>query len=320
MIKKTTNSTKIDYLRLSLTDRCNLRCIYCWPKNGIIRKAQHEVLSYEEILRLAKIFVSLGIKKIRLTGGEPLVRKGVIYLANALVKTKGLKEVVLTTNGMLLPAYAQALKRAGIQRLNISLNTLNRARFESISGSDYIDRVFAGIAQAKSVGFKPIKLNTVIMKGVNDDELIDFVEYAISNGLILRFIEFMQVTPLWREQYFISIEEIKKVCQKRFRLKKKGNLGCSPAEYYQIDDNAVLGFIKTDENNCRKCNRLRLSSTGELKICLYQDKGVSIKELLRTGATDAEIKDLLTAKMAAKKYTDYRTYERAGTYMCNIGG
>ncbi|NQS99974.1 MAG: radical SAM protein, partial [Candidatus Omnitrophica bacterium] len=203
---------KIDYLRISVTDRCNMRCIYCIPKAGIVRKSHGEILTLEEILRLVRIFASVGIKKIRLTGGEPLVRRGIVYLINSLVKIEGVEEVLLTTNGMLLPLYAQTLKSAGIKRVNISLDTLSRSTFQFITNRDYLNQVLAGIKQAKEAGLQPIKLNTVIMKGINENEITDFVEFALSAGLILRFIEFMPVTPLWREDYYIPIEAVKDVC------------------------------------------------------------------------------------------------------------
>lgn len=311
---------RIDYLRISVTDRCNMRCIYCIPKEGIVLKPQDEILSFEEVLRLTQIFASLGISKVRLTGGEPLVRKGLIGLINSLVKIEGIEEIALTTNGILLSSYAESLKEAGIKRINISLDTLDETKFETVTGSPLFHHVMEGIQKAKDVGLEPIKLNTVIMRGINDGEITDFVEFAVSKGLTLRFIEFMKVTPLWREKRYVSLEEIKDVCNKRFKLKRIGNMESSPAEYYEIRDRALLGFIKTDENNCRNCNRLRLASTGELRICLYEENGISLKEFLRNGCSNEEIKDIIVKTMGMKQHANYSTYEPAGLYMCSIGG
>jgi len=290
------------------------------PRSGVLNKTHDEILTFEEISRLVAIFTSLGIKKIRLTGGEPLVRKGILHLVNSIVKIDGVEEVTLTTNGTLLALYAESLRRSGIKRINISLDTLNRFTYKSLTGSDSIGRLFDGINAAKDAGLKPIKLNTVIMKGINDKEITDFVEFALLNDLTLRFIEFMNVTPLWKEEHYVSAEEIKDVCLRRFKMKKTNDISSSPAEYYEIENKRLLGFIKTDKKSCRSCNRLRLASTGELRICLYEDKGLSLKELLRIGSSDEEIKDIVSEKMGMKQYTDFTSYEPTKLYMSSIGG
>src|SRR3989338_3591033 len=176
----------IDTLRISVTDRCNLRCNYCMPAQGIEPVAHQRVLAFEEITRLVRIFVSLGIKRIRLTGGEPLVRKGIIDLIESIVDIEGVQEVMLTTNGIFLPGYAAEIKEAGIKRINVSLDTLRQDRFEQISGSDSISAVLEGIKKAKNLGFSPLKINTVVMRGINDDEIIDFVKFSLKEGLVLR--------------------------------------------------------------------------------------------------------------------------------------
>ncbi|MCQ9206563.1 MAG: GTP 3',8-cyclase MoaA [Omnitrophica bacterium] len=314
------NRRSIDYLRLSVTDRCNLRCAYCMPRAGIKHKGHSEVLTFEEILKLVNVFVSLGIKKIRLTGGEPLVRKNLLHLVELLSGIDGIEELSLTTNGITLPSCAEDLRRAGVKRINISLDTLDRARFESITGSDCIDQVFCGIQKSKKAGFSSIKLNTVIMRGINDTEIIDFVKFALSNGLVLRFIEFMKSTPLWREDRHVPLKEIMDICAGRFNLKKTENVGPGPAGYYEVEGGGVIGFIKTDENNCANCNRLRLTSTGELKACLYETGGLSLREPLRRGVADAGIAELIAEKMNAKTCVDYRNFESAKDYMCSVGG
>lgn len=290
------------------------------PKEGIINKPHKEILTFEEIVRLVKIFASLGIRKIRLTGGEPLARRGLARLIKSLAEMRTLEEVCLTTNGALLARHAKELKQTGLKRINISLDTLKEDKFKRITRSNLFREVISGIGAAKEQGFSPIKLNTVVMKGINDGEIIDFVDFAISKGLFLRFIEFMKVTPLWREDYYISAEEIRNVCKRKFGMKRLDITDSSPAEYYEIDRGGILGFIKTNEDYCKKCTRLRLASTGELRICLYENKGVSLKELLRSSHSDEEIKDVIASKTWTKQYADYNDYEFSRLYMCNIGG
>lgn len=314
------NSRTIDYLRISVTDRCNLRCMYCMPSDGIIHKPQDEILTFEEIVRLVRIFTSLGIKKIRLTGGEVLVRKDIVSLIKSLADIQGIEDISLTTNGNLLYVYAGELKKAGLKRINISLDTLRRDRFNNITGDDSIGRVFDGIDKARQLGFYPLKLNMVVMKGINDDEIIDFAEFAFSKNLTLRFIEFMRVTPLWEERYFIPIEEVLEVCKNNFALKRLGNIGPGPAVYYSAENGSILGFIKTDEDNCRICSRLRLTSTGELKSCLYETRGLLLRGLLRNGYHDEEIRKVIKEIVHIKQNTECRAYESTQLYMCSIGG
>ena len=310
----------IDYVRISVTDKCNLRCFYCMPKEGIAHKKKSEIHTFEEIIRLVRIFAALGIRKIRLTGGEPLVREDITYLIRSLANIEGIEEVALTTNGVLLPAYVESLRRAGIKSINISLDTLRADRFRHMTGSESFGDIIEGIKEAKECSFDPIKLNTVIIKGVNDDEICDFVRFSFSKGLVTRFIEFMKVTPLWEEVSFLPIETIKDVCARQFDLKKIGHIGSSSAEYYRVNNRGLLGFIKTDEKICRACNRLRLSSTVDLRICLYQERGVSLKKLLRTKCTVEEIKDVVAALMRAKQDVTHNNFERSKLYMSNVGG
>lgn len=316
-----TFNRKIDSLRISITDRCNLRCAYCMPPEGVKPVLQRQVLTFEEINRLANIFAGLGIKKIRLTGGEPLVRKGVTNLIRSLLNIKGIEEVALTTNGIMLSEYAPGLKAAGVKRINVSLDTLKEHRFADITGSNGFYEVIKGIEKASNLGFSPIKINTVVMKGVNDDEIIDFINFSLSKGLVLRFIEFMRVTPLWREDYFMPIEQVKEICNREFNLEKTQCLESSsgPAEYYQVTD-GIIGFIKTDLNNCWQCNRLRLTSTGELKLCLYETSGISLNQPLRKGASDEEIRDIISANLKVKEVVDYRKWEEGKVYMFALGG
>lgn len=309
----------IDYLRISVTDRCNLRCIYCIPQGGIVNKQKEEILTFEEILKLVNIFASLGIKKIRLTGGEPLVRKGIASLVKSLNKIKGIDEVSLTTNGVLLFSCLESLKDAGLKGINISLDTLNEDKFKKITGGSSLIDVLRGIRRAEKLRFYPLKLNMVVMRGINDDEIIDFLDFAIFNNLNLRFIEFMKVTPLWREDYFLPIEEVREICRRKFSLEKVQIQGPSPVEYYKIGE-AKIGFIKTNKDNCRRCNRLRLTSTGELKICLYENEGLLLRYFLRKGFSKTKIENIIEAKMRIKKSVNYTNWTTPKDYMCSVGG
>ncbi len=311
---------KIDYLRISVTDRCNLRCAYCMPPEGIETVKSEELLSFEEILRLVRIFASLNIKKVRITGGEPLLRKEVTGLVRDIANIRGIEEITLTTNGVRLAEYAKGLKAAGVERLNISLDTLREDKFMRITGNPFFRRVMDGIEKARAADFGLLKLNTVIMKGINEDEIIDFIEFARAKNLILRFLEFMKVAPLWNKDLFVPIDEIKKICGKKYTLEQMKSPGPGPAEHYMVDGMPILGFIKTDQKNCGKCSRLRLTSQGEVKICLYENRGLFLKEPLRKGADDREIRDMIIERMGLKKEVSYRDWTSPKTYMCSLGG
>ncbi|HDZ76746.1 MAG TPA: GTP 3',8-cyclase MoaA [Candidatus Omnitrophica bacterium] len=306
------------YLRLSITDRCNLRCGYCIPKEGIVTQPHEAILSFEEILRFLKIFADLGIKKIRLTGGEPLVRKGIVDLVKNISQIDGLEEICLTTNGILLSSYVKDLKNAGLKSMNISLDTLRQERFKSITGKDLLGQVLDGINRARKL-FNTVKLNVVVRKQVNDDEIVDFVNFAQENNLILRFIEFMKVTPLWEESFFVPIEKVRNICHSKFGLEWIGYRNLGPAEYYRYSD-GIIGFIKTHSLNCRMCSRLRLTAIGELKLCLYQPKGVSLRDFLRSGVEDSFIKAKIKNLMSTKDAIDYTSWEESGVYMSSVGG
>lgn len=309
----------IDYLRISVTDRCNLRCLYCMPASGIEALPQPEILTFEEIARLVRIFAGLGIKKIRLTGGEPLVRSYLTDLIRMLSGIDGIEEISLTTNGILLADHADKLKKAGVNRLNISLDTLREDRFAEITGCGLFHKALEGIEMAKRAGLSPLKLNVVVMKGINDDEIPDFVDFSLSKGMIVRFIEFMKITPLWREEHFTAIEEVKSVCERNFAMERAGYYGPGPAEYYKTGG-GLVGFIKTDEKNCRRCNRLRLTAAGELKLCLYETGSISLKESLRGGMADAGIRDIIATSMDIKEFVRLKNWNSQSAYMSTIGG
>lgn len=276
---------KIDYLRISVTDRCNLRCVYCMPEEGIVAKPSGEILTFEEIIRFAKIAVGMGINKIRLTGGEPLVRKGITKLIASISKIPNIQELSLTTNGMFLAQYAKELKESGIKRINISLDTLKEDKFKAITRNGRLRDVLEGISEAKKRGFF-IKLNVVALRGINTDEIDDFVRFGREHNIIVRFIEFMPTGEnyFWKSERFISINEIIENLRSLYSFSPAEDIeGNGPACYYRFSENgSVVGFISALSCKfCHKCNRLRFTSDGFLLSCLAFDFGVSIKDALR---------------------------------------
>ena len=295
----------ISYLRISLTDHCNLRCQYCSPQEGQVKLANEELLRYEEILLVVRIAVSLGIEKVRLTGGEPLVRRDVLTFINDLAEIPGLTDIRLTTNGVLLADYAEALQKAGISKLNISLDTLRPERFRQITGVDAFAKVWAGISKARELGFSPIKLNVVALRGVNDDEFIDFARLTFTEPLQIRFIEFMPIgaSTLWDQGKYISSQEIMELIKPLGKLEPvPAKRMDGPARIYRFAG-AVgsVGFISPISHHfCDRCNRLRLTSEGRLRSCLLSDQETDLKARLRNGATDAEIRELIVATILDK--------------------
>jgi len=298
-------SRSITYLRISLTDHCNLRCRYCTPKDGATKLDSNELLSYEEILRVARQAVSLGIEKIRLTGGEPLVRREVLGFIRELAQIPGLNDIRLTTNGVLLGYYAQELKDAGISKLNISLDTLNPERFKEITGFDAFAKVWAGIAKAVELGFSPVKLNVVAMRGVNDDEFVDFARMTMKEPLHVRFIEFMPIgdSSIWNKSKYISSAEIIEMLAPLGELEPvPAKRMDGPARVYRLPG-AVgsIGFISPMSHHfCDRCNRLRLTSEGRLRSCLLSDRETDLKQSLREGGSDEDIKGLIIAAILNK--------------------
>ena len=294
----------ISYLRVSLTDQCNLRCVYCTP--APLSKLNHgELLTYEELLRVIGICVDLGIKKVRLTGGEPLVRKNVGSFIDGLSRISGLEDIRLTTNGVYLDKYCDLLYAAGVRKLNISLDTLRPERFKQITGADCFNKVWNGIEMACEKGFSPVKINMVAMRGVNDDELVDFARLAQERSLQVRYIEFMPIgnSAVWGKEKYIPSSEIME------KLQVLGDLEpvCQqhmdgPAKVYKIPGSkGSVGFISPLSHKfCEKCNRLRLTSEGRLRSCLLSDKEQDLKTLLRSGASDEEIAELVVQTIAAK--------------------
>jgi cyclic pyranopterin phosphate synthase len=295
----------INYLRISVTDRCNLRCIYCMPAEGVRLMSHHDILTYEEIYTVARAAAELGINKVRLTGGEPLVRSGLTELVQMLAQIDAIDDISLTTNGTLLSRYAAELKQAGLKRVNISLDTLKSGKFRFITrGSLNLDDVLEGIEAARSVGLNPVKLNMVVMSGINDDELLDFAARTINEEWHVRFIEFMPVAGVCATaSYFVSVSDMRK------RLELLGELepclpgvGNGPAKYFHFPHaRGTIGFITpVSEHFCFHCNRLRLTADGRLRPCLLADDEVDLKQPLRSGISSAGLKQLIKAAVADK--------------------
>lgn len=321
---------KINYLRVSITDRCNLRCIYCMPSGGIKPLKHEDILRFEEIERIVRYGIDWGIDKVRITGGEPLVRKGVVYLVEMLVNLKGVKDLSMTTNGILLKDYARDLKNAGLQRINISLDSLDANKFRRITKAGKLSLVQGGIEEALKRGLRPVKINVVVMKGINDDEVLEFAKMSLDRPLHIRFIEYMpfcnrkgakltakaQKSPF----EFVPTSIIKE------RLKELGDLisaevkGAGPAKSFRFEKSlGTIGFITPmSEHFCATCNRLRLTADGRLYPCLFSDYGVDIKTSLRTGAGYREIRELF--KEALKNKPEKHSLKGDNQAMSRMGG
>lgn len=295
----------IDYLRVSITDRCDLRCIYCTPLGGSPKLAHDDILSYEEFLHLIQIAVDMGITKVRITGGEPLVRKGVTDFCRRLAKLPRLQSLSLTTNGVMLEDFAQDLYSAGIRRINISLDTLQPQKFLRITRRDKFHRVWRGIQAADNVGFKPIKINVVVMRGINDDEVLDLAKLTLERTYHVRFIEFMGFNndSNWLHEHYVSADEILANLHDLAPLEQITSRHTNgPARHFRWPDaKGVVGIISPISHHfCPSCNRIRLTADGKLRNCLFSDQEVDIKSPLRQGATDADLAQILRASIDSK--------------------
>ena len=285
-------------LRISVTDRCNFRCTYCMPMDEYEWIDRKEILTFEEIARLAAIFVQLGVEKIRVTGGEPLLRKDLQKLIAQLAVIDGINDLSLTTNGSLLAEKVAELKRAGLRRINVSIDTLKPDRFAQMTKRGNLAKVLDGLFAAKEQGLHPIKINAVIERGMNDDEILDLVEFARANGFAIRFIEYMDVgnSNNWTSAKLVPKKEILETIRGRFPLKEVGrDQGTAPAVDYEfVDGRGDLGIIASvTEPFCATCTRARLTADGKLVTCLFSQTGHDLKALLRQGRTDAEILDVV---------------------------
>jgi cyclic pyranopterin phosphate synthase len=317
----------LNYLRISITDRCNLQCRYCEPQDLIPKLSHADILTYEEILRVVGVATRLGVSKVRVTGGEPLVRKGVYDFLNELTATEGLKDVSLTTNGVLLKDNLEKIQAAGISRINISLDTLNPAKYHKKTGFDEFNRVWQGIEKAHQMGFNPIKLNVVALKGLNDDEFVEMARLSFQYPFHIRFIEYM---PIGRSDFnpdsLLLAPEIKS------RISDLGNLvtlqegeNDGPARRYKYEEAiGEIGFIPALSHHfCNKCNRLRLTASGQLRPCLLSDHEEDLKEAIRQDCSDQQIADIFI-KAVRQKPSDHNLVAKNPARVCGqmraIGG
>ncbi|MBI2310932.1 MAG: GTP 3',8-cyclase MoaA [Betaproteobacteria bacterium] len=292
----------IEYLRLSITDRCDLRCSYCLPKGFKDFEEPENWLSLDEIERLVRAFAGLGVSKVRLTGGEPLLRRGVVELARRIRSISGIADLSLSTNGTQLEKHASALKRAGISRLNVSLDSLQSERVRQIAGRDVLDRILAGLRAARGEGFSPIKINMVVLGGINDDEIDDMAAFCIEQGFVLRLIETMPIGEAGRQARYQDLRPIQERLQARFKLVEGIVPGGGPARYLRSRDGRFsVGFITPiSQHFCATCNRVRLSVDGMLYLCLGQNDSVNLRPLLRGGASDSELESAIRAAVNLK--------------------
>lgn len=296
----------IDYLRISVTDRCNLRCKYC--VDGQFPFIPHEeILRYEEIIRFVRIVAGLGVKKIRLTGGEPLSRRGIPFLIKEIGSIPGIEDIAITTNGVFLGRQLPELMEAGLKRVNISLDTMKRDRFAYITGVDAFDEVLKSIKMSVKSGLNPVKINTVIIQDFNDDEILDFAKLAKTRNVEIRFIEFMPFgnSDLWHSAHIITSTEIEEIIGKKYVItplprSRKGPEG--PARVFHIKGGVGrIGFISPISTHiCHRCNRIRLTAQGTIKPCLFADEEYDVKSMLRSGASDEEIRAFVKDTVRAK--------------------
>lgn len=277
------HNRKINYLRLSVTDLCNLRCQYCMPECGVLKRGHEEMMSFEEINGLVSDFVELGIEKIRLTGGEPLTKKNIVDLVKQISRHKEIKDLSMTTNGIRLAGMAKDLKEAGLQRVNISLDTLDEKKYESMTRGGQLKQVMDGIEAAIEVGLTPIKINVVLIGGFNDDEIVEFVELTRHKAIDVRFIELMPIGEVskWSKDRFLSNEAVLKEVPELKPIEKEDK--SSPANYYQLKDGrGKVGLISPISCKfCDACNRIRLTADGMVKYCLHSDDELNILDVYR---------------------------------------
>lgn len=317
--------SKIDYLRISVTDRCNQRCFYCMQENGLQLFKPGQILTFEEILAVSRAAAESGFRKFRLTGGEPLVRRNICDLIRRMAGIQHIEEIVMTTNGVLLTEAAAALHAAGLRRLNISLDTLNPLKYRKITKRNFFHRVMDGIACAEAAGFDPIKINVVVIRGVNDDELEAFARWSMQTGRIVRFIEFMPIgsATAWRPERFISIEEMRERLERLAPLRPVG--GCvsdGPAQRLRLGSTgAEIGLIGALSSHfCSTCNRLRLTAEGSLRPCLRSDEEIDVKAALRSGCDQKELVRLVQSALQLKTGRHRSGRSKCRRPMSRIGG
>jgi cyclic pyranopterin phosphate synthase len=319
---------KIDYMRISISDRCNLRCRYCMPDEGIELIPHDSILTFEEIIRVVQVFAASGISKIRLTGGEPLVRRGMVDLIRRLAQIQGIKDLSLTTNGLLLEPFAESLLAAGLKRINISLDSLRPERFYHITRRDVFHQVWAGIEKSLEMGFRPVKLNVVAIKGFNDDEIIDFARLTIKRPLHVRFIEYMPSGEgqAWKPEDVLTIDQIRAEIENCMPLSEENSASQNgPAITYRWRGaKGRIGFISpVSRHFCEECNRLRLTSDGKLRPCLFSDDELDLRGELRNECDDGKLAEFLGLALKTKPRghainTHY--FKKCQRTMSSIGG
>ena len=286
-------------LRLSLIDKCNLRCLYCMPEEEYVWLPRQDFLSVDEIGRLVGIFADLGVDRVRLTGGEPLLRKDAAQIVARISGEPRIRDIGMTSNAVLLVKHAEALAAAGLGRITISLDTLRRDRFAQLTQRDRLEQVLEGISAAARAGLKPLKINTVVMRGYNDDELIDLIEFGTQHGAEVRFIEYMDVggATKWSMETVVSRGEIVQILERRYGpIRRLHENGSAPADRYALPDGTIFGIISsTTEPFCHACDRSRLTADGVWFLCLYAAAGIDLLKLLRQGASDDELRALIAA-------------------------
>ncbi|OUR88709.1 cyclic pyranopterin phosphate synthase MoaA [Gammaproteobacteria bacterium 42_54_T18] len=320
---------RIDYLRISVTDRCNFRCVYCMPEKMTFMPRKN-ILTLEEILTVAKSFINMGTRKIRITGGEPLIRENIMWLFNELGRLNGLDELLVTTNGYNLAEMAGPLKEAGVSRINVSLDTLQKDRFEKMARVDGLRKVLDGIQEAKKVGFTHVKLNAVILKGYNDDEITNLVDFAVNNELDISFIEEMplgMISSHNRGECYISSDEILGIIKKSYGIAESNYQTGGPSRYIHIADSKTdLGFISPHSHNfCETCNRVRLTAEGRLLLCLGNENSVDLREVIRSNkVSDKTLSDLIKTSVKSDKpekhYFDFDMEPQVLRFMNATGG
>ncbi len=326
------HNREINYLRVSVTDRCNLRCSYCMPKEGLSLIGHADILRYEELLRIIRVSAGTGINKIRITGGEPLVRRGVVDFIASLTSIKGINDISLTTNGILLDAFAAKLFAAGVKRINISLDSLDPGKYARITGGGDLSKVLSGIEEVRRVGFTPIKINIVAIKGFNDDEILNFVKLSLHKPYQIRFIELMSMghATLDYNNGYLSNTVVREIIDRHYHLEPvngKRNKMEGPARIYRIAGGAgEIGFISPLSHKfCRACNRLRLTADGHLRICLLSDEEIDLRQSLRNGCSDADLENLIKGAITKKPLQhdiscDEGHRKKCMTDMSSIGG
>jgi cyclic pyranopterin phosphate synthase len=304
----------VDYLRISVTDRCNLRCIYCNPLGSCGFIEHKKILSFEEIHRIVRLFVECGIQRVRLTGGEPLVRRNIVHLIQKIAATPGINEVTLTTNGVLLEQKAAELKAARLSRINISVDSAERESYQRITGFDFLEKVTKGIYRALEVGLTPVKINAVILKGINEFQIPALARISLYLPVAVRFIEYCPTSKHTRpSRDFVANSRVRKIIESKFGPLSTvlGMSANGPALYFKVRNSVgTIGFISGRTSVfCRSCTRLRLTSDGKLRPCLYSAHYYDLKKLIRSGADDKEVLPLLDRVIADKhRYTKFNSF------------